>query len=179
MLRSCIRMVTVDVKGLMTVMIDLLKGVYMPEGENVKIMVAIKELSEKSNPGSDTELLEEARIMASVMHPCCIRIMAVCVTRQMMLITPLMQYGSLLDYMHRNRSNIGSRYMLTWAKQIAEVCIIVVQTVLKATINSYGKDKFHPPPGNRSVTTANTSQNIFSPQDRALFQVFCSFAQPV
>jgi len=83
-------------------------------------VVAIKELSESSNPGSDTELLEEARIMASVMHPCCIRIMAVCVTRQMMLVTPLMPFGSLLDYLHRNRSNIGSRSMLTWAKQIAE-----------------------------------------------------------
>jgi len=87
----------------------------------VKICVAIKELSESSNPGSNTELLEEARIMASVMHPCCIRIMAVCITRQMMLVTPLMSFGSLLDYLHRNRSNIGSRYMLTWAKQIAEV----------------------------------------------------------
>jgi len=98
-----------------------IQGVYIPERENVKILVAIKELSESSNSGSDTELLEEARIMASVMHPCCIRIMAVCVTRQMMLVTPLMPFGSLLDYLHRNRSNIGSRSMLTWAKQIAEV----------------------------------------------------------
>jgi len=97
------------------------QGVYIPERENVKILVAIKEISESSSPGSDTELLEEARIMASVMHPCCIRIMAVCVTRQMMLVTPLMPFGSLLDYLHRNRSNIGSRLMLTWAKQIAEV----------------------------------------------------------
>jgi len=99
-----------------------LQGVYIPERENVKILVAIKELSESSNPGSDTELLEEARIMASVTHPCCIRIMAVCVTRQMMLVTPLMPFGSLLDYLHRNRANVGSRSMLTWAKQIAEVC---------------------------------------------------------
>jgi len=97
------------------------QGVFMPKLENVKIPVAIKELSEKSNPGSDTELLEEARIMASVMHPCCIRIMAVCVRRQMMLVTPLMPFGSLLDYLHRNRSNVGSKSMLTWARQIAEV----------------------------------------------------------
>jgi len=93
----------------------------MPKQENVKILVAIKELNDRSNPGSDTELLEEARIMASVTHPCCIRIMAVCVTRQMMLVTPLMPCGSLLDYLHRNRANVGSRSMLTWAKQIAEV----------------------------------------------------------
>ena len=101
------------------------QGVFMPKQEDVKIPVAIKELSESSTPGSDTELLEEARIMASVMHPCCIRIMAVCITRQMMLITPLMPFGSLLDYLHRNRSNIGSRSMLSWAKQIAEVSEIL------------------------------------------------------
>jgi serine/threonine protein kinase len=96
------------------------KGVFMPEKENVKIPVAVKELSESSTPGSSTELLEEARIMATVIHPCCIRIMAVCMTKQMMLITPLMPFGSLLDYLHRNRLNIGSHSMLTWAKQIAE-----------------------------------------------------------
>ena len=100
----------------------------MPKQENVKVPVAIKELSERSNPGSDTELLEEARIMASVTHPCCIRIMAVCVTRQMMLVTPLMPFGSLLDYLHRNRSNVGSRSMLTWAKQIAEVSAVSTVT---------------------------------------------------
>ena len=107
----------------------------MPKQENVKIPVAIKELSESSNPGSDTELLEEARIMASVMHPCCIRIMAVCVARQMMLVTPLMPFGSLLDYLHRNRSNVGSRSMLTWAKQIAEVTAKQSLGVLSAKLS--------------------------------------------
>lgn len=97
------------------------QGVYVPEKENVKIPVAIKELSEGSNPNSNTELLEEARIMATVIHPCCIRIMAVCMAKQLMLITPLMPLGSLLDYLRRNRSNIGSRILLTWAHQMAEV----------------------------------------------------------
>jgi len=106
------------------------QGVFMPKQENVKIPVAIKELSQSSG----TELLEEARIMASVMHPCCIRIMAVCVTRQMMLVTPLMAFGSLLDYLHRNSSNVGSRSMLTWAKQIAQVCCH--RFVIRKTLSS-------------------------------------------
>ena len=72
--------------------------------------------------------------MASVMHPCCIRIMAVCVTRQMMLVTPLMAFGSLLDYLHRNRANIGSRSMLNWAKQIAEASEI--RNMKAVSINS-------------------------------------------
>jgi serine/threonine protein kinase len=97
------------------------QGVYIPERENVKIPVAIKELSEGSNPNSNNELLEEARVMATVIHPCCIRIMAVCLTKQLMLITPLMPFGSLLDYLRRNRTNIGSRSLLLWCQQIAEV----------------------------------------------------------
>lgn len=94
---------------------------YIPERENVKIPVAIKELSEGSNPNSNNELLEEARVMATVIHPCCIRIMAVCLTKQLMLITPLMPFGSLLDYLRRNRANVGSRSLLLWCQQIAEV----------------------------------------------------------
>jgi serine/threonine protein kinase len=100
------------------------QGAYIPERENVKIPVAIKELSEGSNPHSNNELLEEARVMATVIHPCCIRIMAVCLTKQLMLITPLMPLGSLLDYLRRNRSNIGSRSLLSWCQQIAEVALL-------------------------------------------------------
>ena len=100
-----------------------LQGVYVPERENVKIPVAVKELSESSDPHSNNELLEEARIMATVIHPCCIRIMAVCLTKQLMLITPLMPLGSLLDYLRRNRANIGSRVLLTWSEQIADVIL--------------------------------------------------------
>jgi len=103
----------------------LMQGVFIPDRENVKIPVAIKELLEGSNPHSNNELLEEARIMATVVHPCCIRIMAVCFTKQLMLITPLMPFGSLLDYLRRNRSNIGSRILLVWSQQVADVSNIV------------------------------------------------------
>ena len=50
------------------------KGVWIPEGENVKIPVAIKVLQEGTNSDLNKELLDEARIMASVNHICCIRI---------------------------------------------------------------------------------------------------------
>lgn len=53
------------------------KGVWVPTGENVKIPVAIKVLSDGTSPSLNKELLEEARVMASVEHPCCVRILAV------------------------------------------------------------------------------------------------------
>jgi hypothetical protein len=57
----------------------------VPEGENVKIPVAIKALQEGTAPAQNKELLEEARVMASVVHPCCVRILAVCMTAQVCL----------------------------------------------------------------------------------------------
>jgi len=96
------------------------KGVWIPTGENVKIPVAIKVLSDGTSPSLNKELLEEARVMASVDHPCCVRILAVCMTAQMMLITSLMPLGCLLDYVRNNRSNIGSKVLLNWCTQIAK-----------------------------------------------------------
>jgi epidermal growth factor receptor len=97
------------------------QGIYVPEQERVKIPVAIKEISDSSSPNTSNELLDEARVMASVRHPCCIRIVAVCLSKKMMLLTPLMPLGSLVDYLRRHKLNIGSHFLLTWSQQIAEV----------------------------------------------------------
>ncbi|XP_074662083.1 epidermal growth factor receptor-like [Tubulanus polymorphus] len=95
------------------------KGVWIPEGENVKIPVAIKVLQEGNSPCMNKELLEEARVMASVDHPCCIRVLCVCMTAQMMLVTQLMPLGCLLDYVRKHQKNIGSKALLNWCTQIA------------------------------------------------------------
>ncbi|XP_013383048.1 epidermal growth factor receptor isoform X1 [Lingula anatina] len=96
------------------------KGVWIPDGENVKIPVAIKVLQEGTSPNHNRELLEEARVMCSVEHQCCVRILAVCMTAQMMLITQLMPLGCLLDYVRKNKQNIGSKVLLNWCAQIAK-----------------------------------------------------------
>lgn len=85
----------------------------------MKIPVAIKVLQEGNSPNQSKELLDEARVMCSVEHPCCVRILAVCMTAQMMLITQLMPLGCLLDYVRKNKTNIGSKILLNWCTQIA------------------------------------------------------------
>uniref|UniRef100_A0A2M4B952 Epidermal growth factor receptor n=2 Tax=Anopheles marajoara TaxID=58244 RepID=A0A2M4B952_9DIPT len=95
------------------------KGVWMPEGESVKIPVAIKVLMEMSGSESSKEFLEEAYIMASVEHPNLLKLLAVCMTSQMMLITQLMPLGCLLDYVRNNKDKIGSKALLNWSTQIA------------------------------------------------------------
>lgn len=95
------------------------KGFWIPENENVKIPVAIKVLQEGTSPNQNKELLEEARVMSSVDNVNCIRILAVCMTAQMMLITQLMPLGCLLDYVRKHKENIGSKVLLNWCTQIA------------------------------------------------------------
>ena len=70
---------------------------------------------------SSGDLLEEARVMASVHHSCCMRIIAVSMTAQMKLVTQLMSQGCLLEYVRKNKQNIGSMMLLNWAAQTAAV----------------------------------------------------------
>lgn len=95
------------------------KGVWIPEGEKVKIPVAIKVLREGSQPSMNQQLCEEAYIMASVDHPNLLKLLAVCMTSQLMLVTQLMPLGCLLDYVRANKAKIGSKPMLNWSTQMA------------------------------------------------------------
>jgi len=40
---------------------------------------------------------------------------------QVMLVTPLMPLGCLLDYVRKQRDNVGSKALLNWCAQIARV----------------------------------------------------------
>jgi L1 cell adhesion molecule len=95
------------------------KGVWVPEGENVKIPVAIKVLREGTGNNANKEILEEAYIMASVEHQNLLQLLSVCMTSQMMLVTQLMPLGCLLDYVRNNKDKIGSKPLLNWCTQIA------------------------------------------------------------
>ena len=83
--------------------------------------MAIKVLQEGTTVGENRSMLEEARIMASVIHPCCIHVLAVCLTAHMMLVTQLMPLGCLLEYVRKNETLIGSKSLLNWCTQIARV----------------------------------------------------------
>lgn len=99
---------------------NVYKGVWVPEGENIKIPVAIKVLHEGTGANTSKEFLDEAYIMASVEHPNLLKLLAVCMTSQMMLVTQLMPLGCLLDFVRTNKDKIGSKPMLNWCTQIAK-----------------------------------------------------------
>lgn len=59
--------------------------------------------------------------MASVDNPHVCRLLGICLTSTVQLITQLMPYGCLLDYVREHKDNIGSQYLLNWCVQIAKV----------------------------------------------------------
>ncbi|EJX5484251.1 thiol-activated cytolysin family protein [Listeria monocytogenes] len=73
------------------------KGIWIPDGENVKIPVAIKVLRENTSPKANKEILDEAYVMAGVGSPYVSRLLGICLTSTVQLVTQLMPYGCLLD----------------------------------------------------------------------------------
>ncbi|XDV30137.1 hypothetical protein PO909_033121 [Leuciscus waleckii] len=98
------------------------KGIWVPEGETVKIPVAIKILNEATGPKANVEFMDEALIMASMEHPHLVRLLGVCLSPTIQLVTQLMPHGCLLDYVHEHKDNIGSQLLLNWCVQIAKFC---------------------------------------------------------
>ncbi|XP_016315010.1 receptor tyrosine-protein kinase erbB-4-like, partial [Sinocyclocheilus anshuiensis] len=96
------------------------KGIWVPEGETVKIPVAVKILNESTGPKANVEFMDEALIMASVEHPHLVRLLGVCLSPTIQLVTQLMPHGCLLDYVHEHQENIGSQLLLNWCVQIAK-----------------------------------------------------------
>lgn len=66
-------------------------------------------------------LVQEALIMASMEHPHLVRLLGVCLSPTIQLVTQLMPHGCLLDYVHEHKDNIGSQLLLNWCVQIAKV----------------------------------------------------------
>uniref|UniRef100_A0A9J7YTT0 Receptor tyrosine-protein kinase erbB-4 n=1 Tax=Cyprinus carpio carpio TaxID=630221 RepID=A0A9J7YTT0_CYPCA len=89
------------------------KGIWVPEGETVKIPVAIKILNEATGPKANVEFMD-------VSHPHLVRLLGVCLSPTIQLVTQLMPHGCLLDYVHEHKDNIGSQLLLNWCVQIAK-----------------------------------------------------------
>uniref|UniRef100_A0A8D3D1D4 Receptor protein-tyrosine kinase n=1 Tax=Scophthalmus maximus TaxID=52904 RepID=A0A8D3D1D4_SCOMX len=87
------------------------KGIWVPEGETVKIPVAIKILNETTGPKANVEFMD---------HPHLVRLLGVCLSPTIQLVTQLMPHGCLLDYVHEHKDNIGSQLLLNWCVQIAK-----------------------------------------------------------
>ncbi|XP_078459838.1 receptor tyrosine-protein kinase erbB-4-like [Lampetra fluviatilis] len=96
------------------------KGIWVPEGESVKIAVAVKVLRDSASSKANKDILDEAYLMASVDHPHLVRLLGICMSSTTQLVTQLMPHGCLLEYVREHRGRVGSQLILNWCVQIAK-----------------------------------------------------------
>lgn len=75
--------------------------------------------------------------MAGVASPYVCRLLGICLTSTVQLVTQLMSYGCLLEYVRKNKDRIGSQLLLNWCVQIAKVCHQDAGFVSIATASKY------------------------------------------
>ncbi|GAU88257.1 hypothetical protein RvY_00994-2 [Ramazzottius varieornatus] len=98
------------------------RGMWVPIKENKRIPVAIKVLKTQDGTASAAvdDLLEEAKVMASVKNEFLVPMVGICMASPIMLISQLLPLGCLLNYIKKNERNISSRSFLNWCTQIAK-----------------------------------------------------------
>nr|CAB3241376.1 EGFR1 epidermal growth factor receptor precursor [Phallusia mammillata] len=103
------------------------KAIWTPiniQGEKVKIAVAVKTLKTPGdvNPMANNEIMDEAYMMASVDCIYLVRLLGVCMTEHVSLITQLMPLGSLLEYVRnpKHQETIHAGHIVNWCTQIAK-----------------------------------------------------------
>lgn len=104
-----------------------IKGVKIATGKSAPLLFSHKNTTNFIFSKSPTQSLnvlgsqQEALIMASMEHPHLVRLLGVCLSPTIQLVTQLMPHGCLLDYVHEHKDNIGSQLLLNWCVQIAKV----------------------------------------------------------
>ncbi|XP_063064417.1 receptor tyrosine-protein kinase erbB-3b [Engraulis encrasicolus] len=96
------------------------KGVWIPEGDSVKIPVAIKTISDPTGRQTFTEITDHMLSIGSLDHPYIVRLLGVCPGPSLQLVSQLSPQGSLLDYLRQHRDRLDPQRLLNWCVQIAK-----------------------------------------------------------
>uniref|UniRef100_A0A8C8ME80 receptor protein-tyrosine kinase n=1 Tax=Oncorhynchus tshawytscha TaxID=74940 RepID=A0A8C8ME80_ONCTS len=96
------------------------KGLWIPEGDSVKIPVAIKTIQDHTGRQTFTEITDHMLSMGSLDHPYIVRLLGVCPGASLQLVTQLSTQGSLLKHIRHHRDNLDPQRLLNWCVQIAK-----------------------------------------------------------
>ncbi|XP_030624452.1 receptor tyrosine-protein kinase erbB-3b [Chanos chanos] len=96
------------------------KGSWIPEGDSVKIPVAIKTIQDHSGRQTFTEITDHMLAMGSLDHPYIVRYLGICPGPSLQLVTRLSAQGSLLEYLRQHREHVDPQRLLNWCVQIAK-----------------------------------------------------------
>lgn len=125
-------------------------GIWNPDSDK-RVAVAIKELTPRDGVYSEElnkNLIDEACIMCSLNNKNILSIIGICLYKSSyMLVTELMPFGDLRNYLVQNKHSIGSLQLLTWTLQIIDGMIYIS-----------GQNKFHGDLAARNIFVRKGSQ---------------------
>lgn len=96
------------------------KGSWIPEGDTVKLPVAIKTIHDRTGRQTFHEITDHMLAMGSLDHANVVRILGICPGANLQLVTQLSNQGSLLEHIRRNKNNLSPQRLLNWCVQIAK-----------------------------------------------------------
>ncbi|XP_053338604.1 receptor tyrosine-protein kinase erbB-3b [Clarias gariepinus] len=96
------------------------KGFWTPEGDSVKIPVAIKTIQDRTGHHSFTEITDHMLSIGSLDHQYIVRLLGICPGQSLQLVTQLSPQGSLLQHLRQNANNLDPQRLLNWCVQIAK-----------------------------------------------------------
>uniref|UniRef100_A0A3P9BQZ9 Receptor protein-tyrosine kinase n=1 Tax=Maylandia zebra TaxID=106582 RepID=A0A3P9BQZ9_9CICH len=96
------------------------KGVWIPEGDTVKLPVAIKTIDDRSGRRKFSGVTDHMRTMASLNHINVVRTLGICPGDSLQLVIPLNRQGSLLAHVKKNKGKLSPQRLLNWCVQIAK-----------------------------------------------------------
>uniref|UniRef100_A0A672S3H6 Receptor protein-tyrosine kinase n=1 Tax=Sinocyclocheilus grahami TaxID=75366 RepID=A0A672S3H6_SINGR len=96
------------------------KGVWIPEGDTVKIPVAIKTIQDRTGRQTFQEITDHMLAMGSLDHPYIVRLLGICPGTSLQLVTQLSPQGSLLEHIRQRRESLNPQRLLNWCVQIAK-----------------------------------------------------------
>ncbi|XP_037705555.1 receptor tyrosine-protein kinase erbB-3-like [Choloepus didactylus] len=96
------------------------KGVWIPEGESIKIPVCIKVIEDKSGRQSFQAVTDHMLAIGSLDHGHIVRLLGLCPGSSLQLVTQYLPLGSLLDHVRQHRGALGPQLLLNWGVQIAK-----------------------------------------------------------
>ncbi|CAK9304741.1 unnamed protein product [Gordionus sp. m RMFG-2023] len=89
-----------------------------PDGQIIP--VAIKSIMGDNIHKKSEEILQEINLLINVKHECLINVLGICMNPEIMIVTELVELGSMLDFLRDNDQSILIQDMILWATQIAK-----------------------------------------------------------
>ncbi|CAG5981670.1 unnamed protein product [Menidia menidia] len=96
------------------------QGIWIPEGDTVKLPVAIKTIHDRTGRQSFCQLTDHMTAMGSLNHINVVRTLGICPGDSLQLVTRLSNQGSLLDHVSHNKNKLSPQRLLNWCVQIAK-----------------------------------------------------------